>query len=857
LGDDSLPRKSEQHGETAAEQTVSGKGTVGKLALGSPSRVLNMPVKPPATTAPNLPPPPAPAREPVAGPSAGEGGIVVAKGMPTPSVTARPSLKPPPDLAAKKAPVRLPESKAKATSPLPAKAPAVKPPPAKRGGLVGLLTREHNYSSMEAPPGYQLKDELKAADKIDAKDARQKEDNGRLDFEYAQKQQADQPAENLERQHSQAAPDKKLGTGLTQAKSNVSGQRPDDSARSVDLPADEAKDADNELFKTVTTHGGRARPEGVEGKSAAKDEQPAFIRVPAQQSLSYYDVSDVTHEIRDFQGDLQKPEDRPAEQQKAAVAAEQPAPKPATEGEKESGESAQQGGPNTIQYRNGKLIVSHNPEVKEQITKLLEDRKGTQTEDESTESNKAQTELQITQEAIEAPVFKAVPVNPFVLTEKDRFSTFALDVDTASYYLARRYILDGRLPPPPAVRMEEFVNAFDYNYPRSSQGVFTVQAEGMPSPFRPGLALLKIGVQGRALGRDGRRPTHFVFVVDASGSMARADRMPLVQHGLMMLTEQLGAADRFTLVTFGSGADLVLEAAPGSEKQQIRNAIAALRCGGSTNLLDGVLRGYEAALRKFRAGEINRVVLLSDGAANIGVTEADDMLAKVDTYRKHGITFTSVGFGTGSYNDEVLEKLSNKGDGTYTFVSSREEAALVLGVQMATLQVIAKDAKIQVEFSPEAVRRYRLIGYENRDVADKDFRNDAIDAGEVACGQSSTALYEMELADAAEAHGDIGTVYVRYRNAETSKVEEISTRLERPLIAPRTAAEAPRLYLAAAVAEFAEILRGSEHVAGSNVANVKNVLVGAANELPLDQRVADLLRVVERSGGLPVAQWQQ
>lgn len=449
-------------------------------------------------------------------------------------------------------------------------------------------------------------------------------------------------------------------------------------------------------------------------------------------------------------------------------------------------------------------------------------------------------------------VFKAVPVNPFVMTEKDHFSTFSLDVDTASYALARNYIRRGYLPPAASVRMEEFINAFDYNYPTHTGGVFTVHAEGMPSPFGRGLTLLKIGVQGRALGREGRKPAHLVFVVDASGSMARPDRMPLVQHGLKLLAAQLGAADRVSLVTFGSGANLLLEAVPAND-ERIAPAINAVSCGGSTNLVLGLEAGYEIARRGFRAGQINRVILCSDGVANIGLTDAEAMLKKVEVFRKHGIAFTSIGFGMGSYNDELLEKLANKGDGSYMFVDSRAEARRVFVEGMATLQTIAGDAKIQVEFDPARVRRYRLIGYENRDIADKDFRNDAIDAGEVGSGQSATALYEIELLESAEG-ADLGTVYVRYRNIDTGKVEEISTRLESGIIQRHKPRTAPRFYLAAAAAEFAEILRDSEHAADGNFANVKNIVGHVAAALPLDQRVRELLGLVARAQGLPRAQ---
>ncbi|HUU95490.1 MAG TPA: von Willebrand factor type A domain-containing protein, partial [Phycisphaerae bacterium] len=449
-----------------------------------------------------------------------------------------------------------------------------------------------------------------------------------------------------------------------------------------------------------------------------------------------------------------------------------------------------------------------------------------------------------------ASTFKAYPPNPFVMTQKDRFSTFGLDVDTASYVLARNYIRSGKLPPSASVRPEEFINAFDYNYPKQTGQVFAVNAEGMPSPFREGLVLLKVGIQGKVIGRDGRKPAHLVFVIDTSGSMARADRLPLVQDALAALVSSLQPADRVSIVTYATDARLVLQAQPVSAGSEITNAVNAIQCGGSTNLLQGIELGYEVAESAFRAGETNRVILCSDGVANVGLTDAEEMLRQVEQYKRQGISFMSVGFGMGSYNDELMQKLANRGDGSYVFIDTAAEARRVMTEQIAaTLQTIAKDAKIQVEFNPASVRRYRLIGYEKRDIADEDFRNDAIDAGEVGSGQSSTALYEIELLDPGNSL-DLGTVFVRYRNAESDEVEEISTRLEPSIVANREAEEAPRLYLAAGVAQFAEILRESEHSRGGSLDAVRRILGEVAVQLPLDQRVREVLSMVESAKGL-------
>ena len=456
--------------------------------------------------------------------------------------------------------------------------------------------------------------------------------------------------------------------------------------------------------------------------------------------------------------------------------------------------------------------------------------------------------------------FRALPVNPWELTEKDAQSTFALDTDSASYTLSRRYIRAGYRPPAGAVRMEEFVNAFDYHYPAQSEQTFTVHADAAPAPFAaPGqaTALLKIGVKGKVVGRDGRKPRHLGFLGDASGSMAREDRLPLVQYARGQLVRQLQAGDRVSLITYGTEATLRLEAAPAAQADQVIAAVQAVQPTGSTNLLAGMEKAYQIAARHFRGGQVNRVILCSDGVANIGETQAEHMLDRVDAYRRQGITLTVAGFGMGGLNDALLEQLANSGDGNYLFVDSRREAYRAFVTDMtATLQVIARDAKIQVEFNPQRVRRYRLIGYENRDIADRDFRNDAIDAGEVGSGQSATALYELELIGpmrSAERQPPLGTVFVRYRNADTNAVEEISRLLSSDLLCDRTPRSDPRFFEAAGAAAFAEVLRGSPHARDVNLDRVLRVLEEVAAALPLDRQVAELRDLVRDVRDLPPA----
>jgi Ca-activated chloride channel family protein len=459
---------------------------------------------------------------------------------------------------------------------------------------------------------------------------------------------------------------------------------------------------------------------------------------------------------------------------------------------------------------------------------------------------------------------RLMPVNPWVMTDADRLSTFALDVDNASYGIARKYINDGFLPPKHTVRMEEFVNNFDYNYPtgQNDSNAFTVHSEARPSPYTQGNVLMKIGVRGKVVGRDQARPAHLVFVIDTSGSMDRDDRLPLVQQSLTMALDQLSPQDQVSVVTYGTGANLIVENESAEAVERLKHSVNSLQVGGSTNLLAGVALGNDIAKRHYVSGGVNRVILCSDGVANVGPSDADDLLAQAANYREQGVTFTSVGFGAGSYDDRILEQLANRGDGGYHFVGSVDEAKrLFVDDLAATRPTIAYDGKIQVDFDPARVRRYRLIGYENRDIADADFRNDTVDAGEVGSGQSATALYELELNGpvfATNGQPDLGTVYVRYRDADTIEIREIESRLTNSLIDQQTPVETPRFFLAASAARFAEILRGSEHVGPTdtdeNLAEIQSVMEVVAAELPLDGQAAELRDLITQSRGLPRAE---
>ncbi|MFH0909575.1 MAG: von Willebrand factor type A domain-containing protein [bacterium] len=449
------------------------------------------------------------------------------------------------------------------------------------------------------------------------------------------------------------------------------------------------------------------------------------------------------------------------------------------------------------------------------------------------------------------PVFRAYGSNPYIEVLSNRFSTFSIDVDTASYTLGRKYMQNGSLPPAEAVRTEEFVNFFNYGYTRPGKDVFTISTEAAPSAFGPG-HLLKIGVVGRNVSANGRHEAVLTLVIDTSGSMDTPDRLGLARQALRLLLDQLSPNDRVAIVQYDSHARLVLEHTPVAERETIRTALDGLQTSGSTHLEEGLMLGYDVAAAAFKPGAINRVLFFSDGVANLGSANAEDILAAVAEAREKGILCSVFGFGTGTYDDTMLETLANRGDGTYQFIDSLNEAKRIFVDNLsATLDVVATDVKIQVEWNPARVARFRQLGYENRQLKTEDFRNDAVDAGEVGASQAVTALYEMDLAG--DEAAPLGTVRVRYRDAISGQVFEIERKILPAGLRPQFDSAAARFKLAACVAEFAEILRVSPFADGSSFEDVARVLRPVALELGTDPQVQELLSLVHSASSLPRA----
>ncbi len=437
-------------------------------------------------------------------------------------------------------------------------------------------------------------------------------------------------------------------------------------------------------------------------------------------------------------------------------------------------------------------------------------------------------------------------VNPRIDAEDDPYSTFAVDVDTASYTIMRQMISDGYLPDKDSVRVEEYINFFGQGYTPPTESAFAISIDGAPSPYVEHYHLVRVGLQGYTASAEERPDVVLTFVIDVSGSMDMENRLGLVKESLELLVGQLRPTDKIGIVVYGSDARVVLEHTWVDAAPTILKAIRALQPEGATNAEEGLVQAYRLAARAFDPEAINRVILCSDGVANVGNTGPDSILAQIREYADEGIYLTTVGFGMGNYNDVLLEQLADDGNGFYAYVDNITEAKRVFVHRLpSTLQVIARDAKVQVEFNPAVVSRYRLIGYENRAVADEDFRNDTVDAGELGPGHSVTALYEVKFTADADPLTTALIVRMRWENPDTGEVTEISRSLAQAALAPDFASSAPHFQLTAVVAQYAEILRESYWAvdAGTTLAEVAQQAQRVAEYLPQDADVQEFARL--------------
>lgn len=432
--------------------------------------------------------------------------------------------------------------------------------------------------------------------------------------------------------------------------------------------------------------------------------------------------------------------------------------------------------------------------------------------------------------------------SPFVPTTIDNLSTFALDVDTGSYTVMRSFVERGQLPPSASVRVEEYVNYFDQGYAPPSSGVFQIHLEGAPAPYGPddSYYLVRVGLQGYEVPESDRPDALLIFVVDVSGSMEQPNRLPLVKQSLTYLVANLRDTDRVGIVTYGDTARIHLAPTPVRQRGDLLSAIEQLAINGSTNVEQGLAMAYDLAEQYASPGQINRLVLLSDGVANVGNTVADSILQ----HAEDGIALSTFGFGMDSYNDTLMEQLADQGDGSYAYIDTIDEAVRVFDTQLTTtLLTIARDAKVQVEFNPAVVSSYRLLGYENRAVADADFTNDAVDAGEIGAGHSVTALYEIQLVADADPEELALVTHLRYLDPADGEVHNQQASLAPMAFTSDFAASSPHFQLAAAVAEFAEMLGQSPWAQDGDPAQLASDILRIAGQLPGDETVLEFVRL--------------
>ncbi|TPG05893.1 VWA domain-containing protein [Rhodanobacter glycinis] len=454
--------------------------------------------------------------------------------------------------------------------------------------------------------------------------------------------------------------------------------------------------------------------------------------------------------------------------------------------------------------------------------------------------------------------------NPVQLVTGQPVSTFSIDVDTGSYTNVRRMLSAGQLPPADAVRAEEFINYFDYGYtpPADREQPFSVTTELAPAPWNAKRQLLLIGIQGYRVPAAEMPASNLVFLIDTSGSMDEPDKLPLLKASLKQLVRELRPQDRVAIVTYAGYAGVALPSTPGDQHAAIDAAIDSLGAGGSTNGGAGIELAYAQAEQGFIKDGVNRVILATDGDFNVGTVSEQALKTTIEDHRKSGVALTTLGFGEGNYNDAMAVMLADVGNGSHHYIDSLQEGRRVLVDEMsATLLTIAKDVKIQVEFNPSQVQEYRLIGYEKRLLKREDFNNDKVDAGEIGAGANVTAIYEITPrgSDAARvdplrygnqatpAKGDSELAFLRLRYKLPGQSD--SKLIEQPITSQAGAQPSERLRYAAAVAAFADALRGGKYLDGYGYAQIAQLANGARGDDASGYR-AGFVQLVKLADGL-------
>jgi Ca-activated chloride channel family protein len=465
--------------------------------------------------------------------------------------------------------------------------------------------------------------------------------------------------------------------------------------------------------------------------------------------------------------------------------------------------------------------------------------------------------------------------NAIHLVSETPVSTFSIDVDSGSYTNVRRMLNDGYLPPQDAVRVEELINYFSYDYavPQDAKVPFSINTEVTTTPWNPDTHLLQIGLKGFEVENADRPSANLVFLIDVSGSMQDRDKLPLLKNAFRLLTNQLGARDSISIVVYAGATGIVLEPTQGDQKAKILSALDQLRAGGRTNGAAGISLAYQMAEQGFIDDGINRVILATDGDFNVGTVNFEALINMVEERRKKGISLTTLGFGSGNYNDHLMEQLADEGNGNYAYIDGLNEARKVLVEELtSTLQTIAKDVKIQIEFNPDVVAEYRLIGYENRMLRREDFNNDRVDAGEIGAGHTVTALYEISLVDSKAQRVDP----LRYGSKGTQKTEPRQNKLDNELAFIRLRYKQPdgdvstliertmdrreivdldnasaELRFAGAVAAFGQQLRGGEYLVDFDYSDIRELAASSRADDPFGYR-GEFISLVNLADSLSV-----
>jgi len=457
--------------------------------------------------------------------------------------------------------------------------------------------------------------------------------------------------------------------------------------------------------------------------------------------------------------------------------------------------------------------------------------------------------------------YQKQPDQPVKAVAQEPVSTFSIDVDTGSYANVRRFLNNGRLPPKDAVRIEEIVNYFPYNYPLPTGGYpFAVHTQTVDSPWQADAKLIRIAIQAADLAPEKRPPANLVFLIDTSGSMDDDDKLPLVKKTVCRFTEALRADDRISLITYSGSTAEILPPTAGDQKETIIAALKPLRAHGATAGGEALRMAYDAAAKNYRKDGINRILLATDGDFNVGISDPAALKSYVAEKRKNGVSLTTLGFGAGNYNDEMMEQLADAGDGNYSYIDNEAEAKKVLVRQLtSTLATVARDVKIQLEFNPAAVKEYRLVGYENHLLREEDFNNDRVDAGDIGAGHNITALYEIipqgktgwldarhyQNAPAASGKADeYGWLKLRYKAPESEQSQLIEQPIAAKSIPLADAEEATRFAIAAA--SYAQALKGGKYNGALDWAGILRLAQAAQGSDPYGER-AGLLQLIEKA----------